>query len=95
LTAVIVFVFLSSSLAWTTRRRRHHVDTVTVTSLQIFVGRHRIDLIPSVYWQGDRRDSRPKQTPLFPSHLSHHRRRDDHSVLVKLYKAARLTFEKP
>jgi hypothetical protein len=95
LTAVIVSVFLSSSLAWTTRRRRHHVDTITVTSSQIFVGRHGIDLIPSVYWQGDRSDSHPAQASMPPPHPDRRRQEDDDNDLILSYKIARSSAVKP
>jgi hypothetical protein len=42
-------IFFLSTCVRSTRRRRLHVDTVTVTFSQIFVRRHEIDLIPSAY----------------------------------------------
>jgi hypothetical protein len=95
LTAVIVSVILSSSLAWTTHRRRHHVHTVTVTSSQIFVGHHGIDLIPSVYWQVDRSDSRPAQASMPPPHPDRCQQGDDDNDLVSSYKIARSSAVKP
>jgi hypothetical protein len=47
-------IFFLSTCVRSTHHRRLHVDTVTVTSSQIFVGRHEIDLIPSAYWQSNR-----------------------------------------
>jgi hypothetical protein len=47
-------IFFLSTCVRLTRRRRLHVDTVTMTFSQIFVGRHEIDLIPFAYWQSNR-----------------------------------------